>query len=160
MTFISAFRSLMGTGYELINPASADAPAPVTYRQIPLDQPAPELAREEQTITNMRRAALVSDVPVLAPSDPTIQQASFRNRFDVTDSMYEEMNHWTATALPKNEDAHRRSVLALGEMGDAPVLAAPLVVPADEVLSVGVRKFRQSYGWIDDRDYPIVPRAS
>jgi hypothetical protein len=69
------------SAYEMINPVPADAPPPVTHRQVPLfDQPPPELAREEHIISLLKRALLVSDTPVLAPTDPAVQQASYRDR--------------------------------------------------------------------------------
>ena len=156
-------KKLMGTGYEEMSTLPAEAVAlPVTYRQVALDRPEPALAREEQVISDMRRGSLVSDAPVLHATDPTIAAASFRCQFDPNTRVipavdYSEMNRWSVTQQPKSD---RRSTLSLGDTGDVPVLTKAPAPTADEALSVGVRKFRRAFGWIDDRDYPVVPRAA
>jgi hypothetical protein len=146
----------------MINPVPADAPPPVTHRQVPLfDQPPPELAREEHIFSSLKRALLVSDTPVLAPTDPAVQQASFRDRI-IPAVTYAggEINRWAVTARPKNEETRRRSVLAIGDTADVPVLPArPPVPTAHDGLSDADRKFQQTHGWLTDT-YPSVMRKS
>jgi hypothetical protein len=65
-----SLKTLMGTSYEGLPTVPAAALPPVTYREVPLDEPAPELAREEHIISSLKRASLVSDAPVLHATDP------------------------------------------------------------------------------------------
>jgi hypothetical protein len=59
MSLMNAVKKLMWpmSAYEMINQVPADAPPPVTHRQVPLfDQPPPELAPEEHIISSLKRA--------------------------------------------------------------------------------------------------------
>jgi hypothetical protein len=132
------------SAYEELPTLPADAVAlPVTYRQVSLDRPEPALAQEEHIIADMKRASLVSDSPVLAPTDPAVQQASFRARFDpntrvIPEVNYDDVNLAACSPRPKNEEARRRSVLAIGSTGDAPVLAAGSSMPITDTASTSL----------------------
>jgi hypothetical protein len=130
-------------------PAAGDAPPGSALRS----------AAEEHIISSLKRALLVSDTPVLAPTDPPVLQASFRDRM-IPAVTYAEMNRWAVTARPKNEEARHRSVLAIGDTADVPVLPArPPVPTADDGLSDADRRFQQTHGWLTDT-YPSVMRKS
>jgi hypothetical protein len=90
-----------------------------------------------------------------------ISAASFRDPRAIPAAAHAEMHHWGVTQHPTSEEARRRSVLAIGTARDCPVLAAPPEVPTvSDDLSPEDRKFRQTFGWESDADFPVMRKSS
>jgi hypothetical protein len=148
-------KQLMGTGYSEID-AAEPAPPVTTFVQVPLDRHEPELAREEEMLSAVKRASEVEDVPVLQSTDPTIAAASFRGRSIPPHAP--ETAIWGVTQRPKDEEARRRSVLSLGSTNDAPVYEAEPVVDVTPRLSDSERRFRMTHEGVTAEDFPTVSR--
>jgi hypothetical protein len=162
MSLMNVAKKLMGVSYSEIDTVPADVPPPSTFvRQCSLDTPSPELAREEEMISVIRRSAEVEDVPVFQSTDPQVAQASFRGRSIPPHAP--ETQVWGATSRPKDEEARRRSVLSLGSTNDWTVHQQAPPAPSSSIpekLSPRERGARLASpdGWVDDRDFPIVSR--
>jgi hypothetical protein len=109
MSLKSAVLSLMGVPYEMA--PIAEVPAPV--RRAVIEAVDPALATEEQHITALQRREYQSFSPVLSPTDPAVQAATFRSRFEPG----------------QVSEAERRARAERALMADAPVEArrAPLI---------------------------------
>src|ERR1700760_2077859 len=74
--------ALMGAPYEEF-PVATRMREVTSLVPVELDPPQSAMAVEENVITALRRAEVLSDVPVMSAQDPAVLAARFRDRFVV-----------------------------------------------------------------------------
>jgi hypothetical protein len=128
MSWTNAIRTLMGVPYEYPGIAPVKPTEPVRRALDPVD---PNLAMEEQHITALQRREYTSFSPVLSPTDPAVQAATFRNRFTPSAS----------------SEAERRRLAERAQQADFPVWprVAPLIRSSPELERAEKRGIRAEY---------------
>jgi hypothetical protein len=124
--------------------APAELASPLVPK--PLFTPEPQtMAQEEALIAVLRRQEFSNDETILAPNDPRVAAASFRNRFTP-----EQMS-----------SAQARESARLREMADVSVLVATPPTPVVDSPAMSERdlRFRQTYGGLSS-DYVAIKRAA
>jgi hypothetical protein len=128
VTLKNTILTLMGVPYAHPAIEPVKPTEPVRRALDPVD---PNLAMEEQKITAIQRTAYLSFAPILPMSDPVVQAATFRNRFEPTGA----------------SEAERRARALRAQQADAPVepRREPLItVPQIEPPISTVERWRRS----------------